>query len=289
MKYGHVLALGLTLVIPAAGWGWSDFGHEAVMIVAFRHCKPETKKKIQDILDHQSLVFKDPVQLATWADKIRDNPAETHPTWHYADYGFSISQGIPAVKPEADNAEIELTRLIESIPKATGEEAAREMAWLFHLVGDIHQPLHASSLSSRQLPRGDKGGNDFMVIADTLDHGNPQHASIRLHTYWDRIFDINQRGVTPESIANEADQGDDERESVPTTPEARKEMIHDWMIESSKLAQAEVYRKDGPSSPYLEQNGELPDTYLKRERKLALKRIKAAGYRMAALLDYLYK
>ena len=34
------------------------------------------------------------------------------------------------------------------------------MCWIFHLVGDLHQPLHSTALfSERGFPTGDRGGN----------------------------------------------------------------------------------------------------------------------------------
>lgn len=35
--------------------------------------------------------------------------------------------------------------------------------YLIHVLGDVHQPLHASSLFNDRFPNGDKGGNDFRI------------------------------------------------------------------------------------------------------------------------------
>jgi hypothetical protein len=49
------------------------------------------------------------------------------------------------------------------------------LAWLVHVVGDIHQPLHSSALFSQNLfPKEDHGGNSIL----TKQHGN-------LHSLWD--------------------------------------------------------------------------------------------------------
>src|SRR5207253_3232651 len=60
------------------------------------------------------------------------------------------------------------------------------LAWVVHLVGDIHQPLHSSSrvTPAEPLPKGDEGGNTFHLD----DNRN-------LHAYWDRILD---EAVAPE-------------------------------------------------------------------------------------------
>lgn len=52
------------------------------------------------------------------------------------------------------------------------------MRFLTHLVGDIHQPLHATSLVNKRFPKGDNGGNAFMI----------DNSSKNLHNYWDQIL-----------------------------------------------------------------------------------------------------
>jgi hypothetical protein len=39
-----------------------------------------------------------------------------------------------------------------------GEQRTIALAWLFHLVGDIHQPLHTAQLFTADYPQGDKAG-----------------------------------------------------------------------------------------------------------------------------------
>jgi len=46
-----------------------------------------------------------------------------------------------------------------------------------HLVGDVHQPLHATSRWTKDHPKGDKGGNTFLI---------KRHKSVKnLHSLWD--------------------------------------------------------------------------------------------------------
>ena len=37
------------------------------------------------------------------------------------------------------------------------------MRYLIHVLGDIHQPLHATTLINKQFPKGDLGGNLFLL------------------------------------------------------------------------------------------------------------------------------
>ena len=43
------------------------------------------------------------------------------------------------------------------------EKRAIALTWLFHLVDDYHQPLHAVQLFTREYSNGDRGGNELCV------------------------------------------------------------------------------------------------------------------------------
>jgi hypothetical protein len=62
------------------------------------------------------------------------------------------------------------------------EDRAIAACWLFHLVGDIHQPLHNASYysSDKAFLGGDLGGNKFGIRADGRKW--------RLHTFWDDLL-----------------------------------------------------------------------------------------------------
>jgi len=50
---------------------------------------------------------------------------------------------------------------------------------LIHYLGDIHQPLHASSRVDSRYPKGDRGGNSFRV--PSIDGAS------NLHSVWDSV------------------------------------------------------------------------------------------------------
>jgi hypothetical protein len=72
----------------------------------------------------------------------------------------------------------------ESIMKNEGDPERRAVAltWLFHLVGDIHQPLHTTQLFTVEYPNGDRGGNDICVRVRQA--GQPMD----LHRFWDDVI-----------------------------------------------------------------------------------------------------
>jgi hypothetical protein len=98
---------------------------------------------------------------ARWADDIRTrDKAESRLPWHYVDFPYKPEgepASIQAMEPPEENI---LTGIAENTRiLRTGNDPARRgvaLAWLFHLMGDIHQPLHAVQYSH---------GNTPMVIA----------------------------------------------------------------------------------------------------------------------------
>jgi len=65
---------------------------------------------------------------------------------------------------------------------ASAEDRAVAICWIFHLVGDIHQPLHnASYFSSEEgFQNGDRGGNQFGVKINGRKW--------KLHAFWDDLW-----------------------------------------------------------------------------------------------------
>jgi S1/P1 Nuclease len=105
--------------------------------------------RLQDlpIADHGLVLF---MQAARWADDIRTRDRQQRGPWHYINWPFK-PEGAPTSvqvrEPEPVNILAALAEN-ESVVKNVKdrERHALALAWLFHLVGDIHQPLHAVQL-----------------------------------------------------------------------------------------------------------------------------------------------
>jgi S1/P1 nuclease len=57
--------------------------------------------------------------------------------------------------------------MVAALPASSGasdDVRSYDLTWILHLVGDAHQPLHASGRYTRQIPNGDGGGNAQQVI-----------------------------------------------------------------------------------------------------------------------------
>jgi S1/P1 Nuclease len=127
------------------------------------------------------------MQASRWADDIRtQDKAQSRPSWHYINLPFKPEGQPPNVQirePEPVNI---LTAMAEneSIVKNENEpeRKAIALAWLFHLVGDVHQPLHTTQLFAVEYPKGDRGGNEICVRVRQA--GQPMD----LHRFWDGVI-----------------------------------------------------------------------------------------------------
>ena len=111
-----------------------------------------------------------------WADDIRTRDrAEHRQTWHYINFPFR-PEGQPAsIHPKPPQNVNILTALAENerIVMAATDPSQRAIAltWLFHLTGDIHQPLHSTQIFTTDYPNGDRGGN--LVCVRPTTKSNP--------------------------------------------------------------------------------------------------------------------
>jgi hypothetical protein len=108
----------------------------------------QTRLPVVPVADHGLVLF---MQASRWADDVRSQgKAQNRPSWHYINLPFK-PDGQPANVQirEPDPLNI-LTALAENENVVKNENDSEQKAialtWLFHLVGDIHQPLHTTQL-----------------------------------------------------------------------------------------------------------------------------------------------
>jgi hypothetical protein len=188
----------------------------------------------------------------------------------------------PTARRPAENMNaiqtIRLARAMLLDPNVTKPEKAILLAWLFHLIGDIHQPLHSTALFSQKLfAEGDCGGK----CIPTKQGGN-------LHSVWEGFLGgkASLREARQEALNLLADPelsrvGDRGAASL-------DEKI--WLDESRKFAAEFAYRPLLPYLQDLEKQGRellpitLTEDYLVTGGVISRMRVVMAGYRLAAVL-----
>jgi hypothetical protein len=86
-------------------------------------------------------------------------------------------------RPDRSDGQLlnQLPGLVGTVGDAQASDSARAvaLAWVLHLVGDAHQPLHNSARITPQDTAGDRGGNLFL-LGGLYPRNN-------LHAFWDAI------------------------------------------------------------------------------------------------------
>jgi S1/P1 Nuclease len=191
-----------------------------------------------------------------------------HKYWHFIDEPFS-TDGTRLEPPTTPNAQtqIALFRKTLASPWVSDDVKSYDLTWLLHLVGDIHQTLHATSRFSADLPHGDNGGNSEKISCG----GCPETS---LHWFWDDAPGVNDN---PEEVIGAAKMLPD---ADPRQGAVRDE--NSWIEESFELAKQVVYQPPigAGTGPFA-----LTDTYKATAAQLARQRVALAGVRLANLLN----
>jgi hypothetical protein len=240
------------------------------------------------------------LRAATWPDMVRYlihplSHTENHPKWHYMDYPFDLD-GAHGPEPDVQwNGHTDPTNLPQAIdkmlaelkdPQTAADRKAIDLCWVEHLVGDIHQPLHATSLFSKEFPHGDQGGNLVFIK-------NAEDMSMPLHTFWD---DLEGLALDYKTIRKSADRIEAEHPAAQLKDQASDLSVIDWAKESFDVAKSSVYlngalphvsKTEAISDP--NSVPPLPPGYQQQALATADARIALAGYRLAAMLEQIAK
>jgi hypothetical protein len=200
------------------------------------------------------------VQNIGYSDHLR------HKYWHFVDIPFSQDgTKLPAIPTPNAETQIRAFRTVLA-SNESDQLKSYDLVWLVHLVGDVHQPLHAATRVSSSDPRGDGGGTLVKLCAAPCPD--------ELHAFWDRIL------TTSSSLGTAIRVGNGLPDADPTL--VRKKDAADWIHESFEAAQQSVYitpiaSGDGPFR--------ITPAYRSAAKELAKKRIALAGVRLANLLN----
>ena len=205
--------------------------------IAARHLNVNAKAQVLELLKYDRLADGEPSrrrtlgEVASWADEIKDYEwGKRLGAWHFDNAPLCGAADYSTYCRRGRCASAQLARQIEILgsdrePLRRRNEALK---WVVHLIGDVHQPLHAAN-------RRDNGGNSVQV-SFFGERDNPPYGTLRLHTVWDAHMVqrlVSQRG------------GESAIVSAPISASQKaaweKGSIADWMSESRDLAESLVY------------------------------------------------
>lgn len=103
-------------------------------------------------------------------DEIKSSGFNTMFNWHFIDTPFIPFKDVEAkLDWKADNSVLvmqDVLRVLKQDKPYTVFMKVWSLRLLVHIIGDMHQPLHNTSLYSKAFPEGDMGGNLIKVKMD---------------------------------------------------------------------------------------------------------------------------
>lgn len=300
----------LSLVIPT--FAWNDVGHKITGYIAWQRMSPKAREAVIRILrsapedSHLSVYFQpfgiEPEEkrrleyfslVPTWADIARDRSfpvrfGKYHKSnWHYSDTFWKMSDGKVTILPPPEAGGLGVEKLVEfdrlirdsSAPDA---EKAIAIAWLMHIGGDLHQPLHTSARVTDTEPKGDQGGNLFLLTPKDT----PRENQVNLHWFWDSIVDrnvaikSNQSGM--QYIEAAAKSMMKQHPFAGLQPRLNLGKYADWQKESFEFVPRDVFSADL-------KRFEMPSvSYRKKAFRIAGGQLALAGYRLGETLNEIF-
>jgi hypothetical protein len=253
-----ILLTLLIITCSTNAFAWGQTGHRVTGAIAEKYLTPKAQAAIRRLLPLEDLA-----EASTYADEMRSNPKafwqQTAGPFHYV----TVPEGKRYAQigaPEEGDAVSALTMFSNTLkdPSASVEQKRLALRFVVHIIGDLHQPLHAGNGK-------DKGGNDIKINFFWNDSN--------LHRVWDSgMLDRRQLSYTEwtTQLSRKISLQDIKAWSV-TDPQI-------WIAESSKIRD-EIY-------PLVEK---ISWDYLYAHMPQVKRRLQMAGVRMAAYLNDIYE
>jgi len=250
-----IIAVAFLLIVilsPVKTLAWGKKGHALVAEVAFTYLDENTKKIVLQYLDGMTIE-----EAANWMDNIKsDHSYDYMKPYHYVNF----DKGATVVELNGDNIIYQLNETIKELrnkKNLSREEIKTKIKILFHLIGDLHQPLHVGYGS-------DKGGNTMQI--------NYNGKGTNLHSFWDSGI-IESKEITLQDCLNS------NKFCTIKLRKIKKINVIKWSIESRNLLN-KIYNTGG---------NKVNDEYVNKNAALIETQILKAGIRLASVLKEVFK
>ncbi len=248
-----LVLVAILFSIPSRTIAWGKTGHGLVAEIAYHFLDDSTKALVKKYINNMSIE-----EMASWMDENRSNSYYDYmKTWHYIDmdkgqiYNGSSEKNLLTILFSA----IEALKHMETMKK---KDVKLDLLLVFHLVGDLHQPLHTGYTI-------DKGGNTVDV--------HSQNFSANLHSTWDTQI-IESEGINLDKCLKVY-----ETFTPQEVDTIKKIQVLRWMYQSRSYL----------DTVYDFKNGFLDQAYIDRAKLIIEKQLVIAGLRLAAILTEVFK
>jgi len=247
-----VVFLFLMCALPSFNYAWGGKGHKIVAIIAKNCLDKQVLDSIQKYLGVMS--FED---ASVWMDEVRGEQAYDYlKPWHYV----NVEKDKTYVKTKDPEVVNEIEIAISTLKEKGVRDKDRinfALKVIFHLIGDIHQPLHCGYAE-------DKGGNKIEV--------QYMGKASNLHKVWDSEI-IEDAGITLNDCLKLANTlSANEKKKMQTNH------VEVWMNEARELL-PEVYNFET----------KIKQDYIDKNKPVIEKQLVRAGIRLAMVLNETFK
>jgi hypothetical protein len=275
------LLLLAVLLLTAPAQAYWEYGHETIGRIAMANVKPSTARAVRRLLAQQALLGTPECPARTieeasyWADCIKplkDAKGERRFgyafNWHFQNVHVCRPFALATACADGNCVSAQIERQAARLEAAgsTRRDRVEALAFLVHLVGDLHQPMHAGD-------KGDRGGNDLEAA-----YGIYAPQRFNIHSVWDGP--LAERAIT---------SGPSLVRRYPAAERARLAAgtVEDWSREGWALSRDSVYASAlggdacGPSPARVT----LSDAAVASVVPAARESVRRGGLRLARLLD----
>jgi len=305
-----LLVVFINLISVSSLLAWDDTGHKVSAYIAWRQMSPAAKTKAVKLLlaapedSHLSVYYpagsrsKEAKELelfmvaSTWSDIIRSRDFKVRyekynqGPWHYADIFWKQTGGKAEMMGNRSEG-LAIAKLydfeknLKDVSVSDADKAVN-LAWFLHVAGDVHNPLHNASRITDVEPKGDSGGNLFLLSPA----GAVGENRVNLHSYWDSILRRNapreNDACDGEYIARMAEKIMKKHSFASMKERLKLGDYREWNAEGFRFLNETVYDEEL-------KRGELPaKKYQKRAVAVGEEQIALAGYRMAETLNQIF-
>jgi hypothetical protein len=264
-----LLLAGFCLALPGGcANAWGRQGHAAIGQASMTLLSTQVRARVENILGVDSPAELDGAlaKACFWPDTARDLPGWV---WSAPLHYVNMPRGATRYDRERDcpeglcvteaivkyAAELGATDFNGANQQGDRQTAWQSFAWLCHLVGDIHQPLHAGF-------EDDRGGNEVEV--------EYRGERLNLHRFWDRALAEDRMAAA----------GSWRPDAGPKTgacgrPGWTRERVICWTEESHALASAAAYPRTAV----------ITDSFADASWAVARKQWSKAAQRLALVLE----
>lgn len=268
-----MMALLISAHVSSA-YAWGGDAHQLVAELAYERLTPAARSEVDRLIATQSAnvqgcVIENFARASTWPDCVRRRSGYTQTApYHYINISITGSTTVQDDCQEVGCIREAITRYERTLAnrRASDRERLEALAFLTHLIADLHQPLHVSN-------NCDRGGNAIDVIL-------PTGATPDLHEAWDDHLARNAiRGQGRRAIARLATQN---------AVHWSGGNVQAWSLEGNEIARRFAYG----ALPVRLMCGETPrapltisDAHVRQSVPIIRQQLSRAVVRLAARLD----